>query len=113
MPSGYPKTPSSRPVKRCKAPDGRITWCSSTSSTSPREILRLAQGSGVKLFMVNSALTPDQMSLLGAQPEKYPDWLGSLVPNDEEGGYLMLKELIRQHGPVRPGRSSNCWRFPG
>ena len=32
------------------------------------EILRLAQGSGVKLFMVNNALTADQMSLLGRTP---------------------------------------------
>ena len=77
------------------------------------EILRLAQGSGVKLFMVNNALTPDQMSLLGSQPEKYPDWLGSLVPNDEEGGYLMLKELIRLHPPVAPGQVIELLAFSG
>jgi ABC-type sugar transport system substrate-binding protein len=77
------------------------------------EILRLAQGSGVKLFMVNNALTPDQMSLLDSQPEKYPQWLGSLVPNDEEGGYLMLKELIRLHRPVAPGQVIELLAFSG
>ncbi|MBI3907188.1 MAG: ABC transporter substrate-binding protein [Pseudomonas fluorescens] len=77
------------------------------------EILRLAKDSGVKLFMVNNALTPDQTKLIGAQPDKYPDLLGSLVPNDEEGGYLMLKELIRQHGPVAPGQTIDLLAFSG
>lgn len=77
------------------------------------EILRLAQGSGVKLFIVNNALTTDQKGLLGARPDKYPDWIGSLVPNDEEGGYLMLKELIRLHGPVAPGQFIDLLAFSG
>jgi ABC-type sugar transport system substrate-binding protein len=77
------------------------------------EILRLAKGSGVKLFLVNNALSADQMRLLGARPDKYPDWVGSLVPNDEEGGYLMLKELIRQHPPVAPGQTIDLLAFSG
>ncbi len=77
------------------------------------EILRLAQGSGVKLFLVNNGLTADQMRLLGAQPERCPDWLGSLVPNNEEGGYLMLKELIRLHRPVAPGQVIDLVAFSG
>jgi ABC-type sugar transport system substrate-binding protein len=77
------------------------------------EVLRLAQGSGVKLFLVNNALTVDQVKLLGARPDKYPDWIGSLVPNDEEGGYLMLKELIRLHPPVAPGQMIDLLAFSG
>ncbi|WP_372826732.1 ABC transporter substrate-binding protein [Pseudomonas sp. Pse1] len=77
------------------------------------EILRLSRGSGVKLFMVNNALTADQVSLLGDPGEKYPDLLGSLVPNDEEGGYRMLKELIRQHPPVAPGEKIELLAFSG
>ena len=67
----------------------------------------------MKLFMVNSALSPDQTRLLGARPDKYPDWVGSLVPNDEEGGYLMLKELIRLHPPVAPGQTIDLLAFSG
>ena len=77
------------------------------------QILRLAQGSGVKLFIVNNALTPDQMRLLGSSPDKYPDWLGSLVPNDEEAGYQMLKELIRLHRPVARGQVIELLAFSG
>ncbi|VVP26518.1 ABC transporter substrate-binding protein [Pseudomonas fluorescens] len=73
------------------------------------QILRLAQGSGVKLFMVNSSLTADQLSLLGDRPDR----LGSLVPNDEEGGYQMLKELIRLHPPVAPGQVIELLAFSG
>ncbi|VVM35685.1 hypothetical protein PS619_00012 [Pseudomonas fluorescens] len=62
------------------------------------QILRLAQNSGVKLFMVNAALTADQQAMVGERDDR----IGSLVPNDEEGGYLMMKELIRLH-PSTPG----------
>ena len=73
------------------------------------QILRLAQGSGVKLFMVNSSLTDNQLSLLGERPDR----LGSLVPNDEEGGYQMLKELIRLHPPAAPGQFIELLAFSG
>ena len=73
------------------------------------QIMRLAQGSGVKLFMGNASLTDNQKSLLGERP----DLLGSLVPNDEEGGYLMLKELIRQHPPAAPGQVIELLAYSG
>lgn len=73
------------------------------------QILRLAQGSGVKLFTVNAGLTPNQLSLLGERSDR----LGSLVPNDEEGGYLMLTDLIRQHPPVAPGEVIELLAFSG
>ncbi|MDR9752577.1 ABC transporter substrate-binding protein [Pseudomonas sp. SZMC_28357] len=73
------------------------------------QILRMAQGSGVKLFMVNNALTADQLSLVGERPDR----VGSLVVNDEEGGYLLLKQLIRQHPPVAPGQFLELLAFSG
>lgn len=75
------------------------------------QILRLSQGSGVKLLIVNNALTADQTQLLDAG--KYPNWIGSLVANDEEAGYLMLKELLRLHGPVSPGHTLDLLAFSG
>ncbi|WP_166222845.1 ABC transporter substrate-binding protein [Pseudomonas atagonensis] len=73
------------------------------------QILRLAQNSGVKLFIVNAALTPNQQALLGERADR----IGSLVPNDEEGGYLMMKELIRQHRPVPVGETIEALAFSG
>jgi len=73
------------------------------------QILRLAEGSGVKLFMVNAVLTADQQALVGERPDR----IASLVPNDEEGGYLMMKELIRLHPPVARGESIEVLAFSG
>ena len=73
------------------------------------QILRLAQGSGVKLFMVNAALTANQQVLVGERA----DCIGSLMPNDEEGGYLMMKELIRLHPPVAKDQQIELLAFSG
>ncbi|MFJ4193129.1 ABC transporter substrate-binding protein [Pseudomonas sp. NPDC089534] len=73
------------------------------------QILRMAYNSGVKLFMVNAALTPNQQSLVGERADR----IGSLVPNDEEGGYLMMKELIRLHPPAAPGEDIELLAFSG
>jgi len=73
------------------------------------QILRLAEGSGVKLFMVNAVLTADQQALVGERPDR----IGSLVPNDEEGGYLMMKELIRLHPAVARGEQIEVLAFSG
>lgn len=75
------------------------------------QILRMAEGTGVKLLVVNSALTPDQMQLLGARTGIR--LIGSLVADDEEAGYLMLRDLLRQHGPVAPGQSLDLLAFSG
>ena len=75
------------------------------------QILRMAQGSGVKLLLVNNALTADQVQLLEARNDA--GWLGSLVANDEQAGYLMLSDLIRQYGPVAPGKTIDLLAFSG
>lgn len=77
------------------------------------QILRLSQGTGIKLFIVNSALTQDQRDLISQSQHKYSDWIGSMLGNDEEAGYLMLKELLRQHGPLAPGQSIELLAFSG
>ncbi|MDG1582664.1 ABC transporter substrate-binding protein [Pseudomonas sp. GOM6] len=59
------------------------------------EILRLFEGSGTRLFSLHSTLTPEQQSLVGGTRGKYHNWIGSLVPNDEEAGYLMASALFK------------------
>lgn len=75
------------------------------------QILRMAQGSGVKLLIVNNALTPDQVQLLDVH--KDAQWIGSLVADDEQAGYLMLTDLLRSHGPIAPGTSLDLLAFSG
>ncbi len=57
-------------------------------------VLRLFENSAVKLFALHSTLTDEQQALIGGGRERHRNWLGSLVPNDEEAGYLMGRDLI-------------------
>lgn len=57
-------------------------------------LLRLFEGTQVGLFALHSTLTDEQQALIGGSRERHRNWLGSLVPNDEEAGYLMGRELI-------------------
>ncbi|KRP58576.1 ABC transporter substrate-binding protein [Pseudomonas trivialis] len=75
------------------------------------QILRMAEGSGVKLLIVNNALTADQAQMMGSH--QHPDWIASLVADDEQAGYLMLIDLLRQYGPVPPGASIDLLAFSG
>lgn len=75
------------------------------------QILRMAQGSGVKLMIVNSALTPDQVQWLDARTDV--SWIGSLVADDDRAGYLMLTALLRQHGPIAPDETLDLLAFSG
>jgi ABC-type sugar transport system substrate-binding protein len=77
------------------------------------EILRLSQDSGVKLFAVNNTLTDDQIRILGDLPQRYPNFLGSLVGDDEEGGYLTAKKLIRLSPSVKAGQVVEMLAFSG
>lgn len=77
------------------------------------EILRLSRGSGVKLFTVNSQLTEDQQTLTGGTRERYPDWIGSMVPNDEEAGYLMARALLSQQARKTPDQPIDLLAFSG
>lgn len=77
------------------------------------EILRLSQNSSVKLFAVNNTLTDDQLRILGDMPNRYPHFLGSLVGNDEEGGYLSAKHLISKSVSAKAGQTVEMLAFSG
>ncbi|WP_395504297.1 ABC transporter substrate-binding protein [Ectopseudomonas hydrolytica] len=73
------------------------------------EILRLFEDSEVRLFALHSTLTPEQQALAGGSRERYRHWLGSLVPNDEEAGYLMARALIA----LADGKPAEMLAFTG
>jgi len=75
------------------------------------QIMRMAQGSGVKVLIVSNALTPDQVQLLDAYNDT--GLIGTMVADDEQAGYLMLTDLLRQHGPVAAGTTLDLLAFSG
>lgn len=63
------------------------------------EIIRLAQGLGVKLFLVNNGLTETQARSIQAQPDRYAQVLGTLTANDKQAGYQMLRQMVAMLPP--------------
>lgn len=61
--------------------------------TAP-ELLRLFADSSIKLFSLHSTLTAEQLQHVGGSREQYRNWIGSLIPDDEQAGYWMAKGLI-------------------
>jgi len=61
--------------------------------TAP-ELLKLFADSPIKLFSLHSTLTAEQLQHIGGSREQYRNWIGSLVPDDEQAGYWMAKALI-------------------
>ena len=56
------------------------------------KILALGEQFKVPVFVFNAGFTPDAQ--VGKPREKYPHWIGQMLPDDESGGYLLAKELI-------------------
>ncbi|PTQ73842.1 ABC transporter substrate-binding protein [Pseudomonas sp. GV071] len=77
------------------------------------EILRLAKDSGVKLFAVSNTLTTDQQRVIGSSRETYPNWIGSLVPNDVDAGYMLATGLIKHARESHPDQPLEMLAFSG
>src|SRR5690606_36067290 len=54
---------------------------------------RIYADSPIRLLKVHSILTDAPREGMGKPRESYPNWIVSLIPNDEEAGYLMGKAL--------------------
>lgn len=57
------------------------------------ELLKIAEDAGIKTFFAYSSLPPSEF---GAPRERYRQWIGSLVPDAEEAGYLTARALIQR-----------------
>jgi len=51
---------------------------------------------GVKVFLLNEGLNKKRYVELGGPRQKLKNWLGELIPNDRQSGYLLAKNLIEQ-----------------
>lgn len=58
------------------------------------ELLRLFDGSGIRVFMAYSKPSDEQLAQMGGPREKYTSWIGSLEPRAQDAGYLTAKALI-------------------
>lgn len=56
--------------------------------------LKIAADAGIKAFFAYSTILPEDRGELGAPRERYKAWIGSLLPQAEDAGYLTARALI-------------------
>lgn len=62
------------------------------------DLLRLAQEAGVAAFLCNADVEPEEC---GGPRERFPRWIGTMVPDNEGSGYdlaVLLADAARQRG---------------
>lgn len=68
------------------------------------ELLRIFEGSGIRVFLAFSTLTAEERAEHGGPRERFAHWIGSLEPRASDAGYLTAQALIatgrsrRAHG---------------
>ena len=67
------------------------------------EMLPPATARGIKVLLLNEGLMVPDRQTLGNPGERYPGWLGELVPDDRRAGYLLANSLFAEarRGPRR------------
>lgn len=58
--------------------------------------LQIAEGAGIRVFAAYNGVLDSERDMLGYPRGQLKHWLGSLVPNAEEAGYLSARSLILQ-----------------
>lgn len=56
------------------------------------EMIKIADQAKVPAFLVNSAVPHE---LAGKPREKYPYWIGEMLPDDVQAGYALAKSLVK------------------
>ena len=59
---------------------------------SGESILQMAEAKGVPAILINSRLSPGDL----LPRTKYQGWLGSVLPDDEKAGVLLMRQLVSQ-----------------
>jgi ABC-type sugar transport system substrate-binding protein len=67
-----------------------------------KPLLTLAENKRVPAFIVNAGFSTDENA--GRPREKYRYWIGEMVPDDEEAGFLLADILIKNARPVKGGK---------
>jgi ABC-type sugar transport system substrate-binding protein len=57
-------------------------------------MLKMASAAGIRCIFAYNTLLPEERAEYGAPRERYPLWLGSIVPHAQDAGYLTANALI-------------------
>ncbi len=59
-------------------------------------ILQLCEEMGIKAFMINSPLSKKDRQVLGEPREDLTNWIGEIIPDDEQAGFELARILIEK-----------------
>ena len=65
--------------------------------------LELAERAGIPIFSAYNGVQPKERDLLGYPRDRFSYWLGSLVPDAQEAGFLSARALIKEAQARWPG----------
>ena len=60
------------------------------------DVLKQADAKGIKVFLFNEGLSPQDNKKYGAPGEVYKNWIGEFLRDDEQAGYLLGTHLIKE-----------------
>lgn len=69
---------------------------------APR-MLKISEEYGIKTFMILNGLSKTQIEEEGIPREKHKDWIGSLVPNNEDAGFMIADSIIKAAAKKKKG----------
>lgn len=58
------------------------------------QLLDIVKDTGCKVLLILNDLTPEQKKSAGGPREKYPNWIGTIIPNNVDAGYQIAKQII-------------------
>jgi len=59
------------------------------------EMVRLADQAGIKTFLMLNEFIGEQSKRMGAPRTRYPNWLGSIIPDNGNAGQRMAEAIFR------------------
>lgn len=68
------------------------------------DVLKLVTEFNVPIFIFNAGFS--EQKHVGLPREKYPLWIGQMLPDDEDGGYTLAKALIEKGKELRADQDS-------
>lgn len=71
-------------------------------------VLEIAEQAGVPIFVISAGLLEKERALYGGPREHFHQWIGQMLPDDEQAGYdlanRLLDEALRQRKVAPDGR---------
>lgn len=59
-------------------------------------IIKKANAKGIRTLLILNALTENQKITMGRPREKYPCWIGEIIPDNTKAGYQLAQQLTTQ-----------------